>query len=85
MSIYKEALKRMKREEIDNHASDLYLKVNDISRELVFKYEFTASVKMFLVETETEVELWFDIPFAYDPYWEEKEAEAEKKKRTLIG
>ena len=30
----------MKKEELDNHCSDLYVKVNDISKKVIDSYEF---------------------------------------------
>ena len=49
MSLYEEAKKVMKPEEIDHWQSDLYLR------------------------DEVEHRPWFDIPFEYKPWWDEKE------------
>jgi hypothetical protein len=70
MTIYEKAVQQMKREEIDNHCSDLYLKKNAISNKLVDEYEFKQNVKTF--KDNITHTTWYDIPFAYDPFWEEK-------------
>lgn len=71
MSLYEEAKKVMKPEEIDHWQSDLYLKVTPQSKQLVNSYEYRANVKVF--RDEVEHRPWFDIPFEYKPWWDEKE------------
>ena len=66
-SIYKQALELMQENEIDNHASDLYLKKNAISEKLVNDYEFKENVTTFIDEID-HVE-WYEIPFAYENYF----------------
>ena len=60
----------MKETEIDNHYSDLYVKVNEISRKFVEGYEFKSNVKTFICQRSKE--LWYDIPFADHEYTEER-------------
>ena len=67
-SIYAQAVKLMAQNEIDHHASDLYLKVTPISRELVDQYEWRQNVTTF--RDQIEGKLWYEIPFAFTPYWE---------------
>lgn len=67
-NIYEYAIKTMKPEEIDHHYSDLYLKVNKQSKKLLLDYEFRNNVTMFISNIPPYV-YWFDIPFAYTPYW----------------
>lgn len=69
-SIYQEAVEKMDPEDISNWQSDLYLKKNPISIELVKSYQFKENVKGFVSQIDNEI--WFDIPFAFDPYWEKK-------------
>lgn len=57
--------------EYGNHASDLYIPVNDQTRALVAAYEFKSNVTMFT--SNVDGQLWYDIPFAYLPYWEAKQ------------
>jgi len=49
--------------EIDTHESDLYVLVNDISKEWLSTYEFKSIVYMF--RSEIDNKLWYDIPFGY--------------------
>ena len=50
------------------HASDLYIPVNDETRALIKAYDFKCNVTMFV--SNTDKKLWYDIPFAYQPFWE---------------
>jgi hypothetical protein len=67
-TIYKSALQFMEPDEISHHQSDLYLKVNGVSETLVSNYMYKSSVKRFI--SQIDKTLWFDIPFAYDPFWD---------------
>jgi len=58
--------------EIDNHESDLYVPVNADTQKLITKYRFRSNVTTFV--NQIDGKLWFDIPFAYTPFWEEKTA-----------
>jgi hypothetical protein len=66
MDIYKEAVEAGCT--IDHYQSDLYLKKDAVSQKLVESYEFKQSVTTFISQIDRE--LWYDIPFAYSPYWE---------------
>lgn len=75
-SIYDEAVSRMKPNEIGNWYSDLHLKVTSVSKELIKNYKFAEQIKTFKSELPGEEgTLWYDIPFAYSPWWDEKEKE----------
>lgn len=65
---YEIAAANMNPEHIDHHASDLYLKVNDISRVIVGALENTALLSTFYSNTEPR-ELWYELPFCYIPGW----------------
>lgn len=56
--------------ELDHHQSDLYAKATDVSREIVQRYQFASIVTTF--RSNIDGSQWFDIPFAYEPYWEQK-------------
>lgn len=58
------ARKFMKPEDIDHHDSDLYLKVNDVSRRIVYNITATAHVEKFISNIEPHVP-WFNIWWAY--------------------
>ena len=51
----------------DSHCSDLYVPVNEKTKALVAGFEFKQNVTTFF--SSIEKTLWYDIPFAYDPYW----------------
>lgn len=51
-----------------NHASDLYIPVTDQTRELIKKHGHRATT----FTNQVEGGLWYDVPFAYVPFWENK-------------
>lgn len=71
-SIYDEMVK--KGIECSNHYSDLYVPVNPVTIEIVKQYEFKEGVRVFTSKIDGKA--MFDIPFAYKPYWIEKERQA---------
>lgn len=58
--------------EIDSHESDLYVPVNEVTKKLVENYEFSRNVTTFVSQIDNKS--WYDVPFGYIPYWEEKGA-----------
>lgn len=56
----------------DHHESDLYLPATDRVRDLLAGYEWRASVKTF--RSRIDGQLWYDVPFAYAPFWDAKRA-----------
>lgn len=60
--------------ECSNHYSDLYVPVNYITTEIVKQYRFKEDVRVFIGNIDGKAT--FDIPFAYKPYWIEKERQA---------
>lgn len=54
--------------EVASHGSDLYIPVTVFTQRLVDNYQFKGAVKTFT--SQIDGKLWFDIPFAYDPFWE---------------
>lgn len=66
-NIYKQALMKMNEKDIDHYNSDLYLRVNSISKKLIQEYNFKENVETFVDEIDHE--LWYDIPFAYLPFY----------------
>lgn len=55
---------------IGSHESDLYAEVNAKSREIVSGYEYKCNVTTF--RNQITGTLWYDIPFAYTPFWDQK-------------
>ena len=54
---------------IEHHESDLYVPVTTETRAIVHAYAFRTNVHVFCSSDGT---LWYDIPFAFNPYWENK-------------
>ena len=69
MNIYEEMVKVCLADEIGSHNSDLYVPVKPETKEIIEKYEFKASVSTF--RDNISGRLYYDIPFAYSPYWKE--------------
>ena len=59
--------------EIANHESDLYCPVNVITKEIVSRYEYSQNVTIF--KDQITGKPWYNIPFAYTPFWENKKEE----------
>ena len=53
---------------LNSHESDLYAKVTPESKAIVDKYEYKNNVRQF--NSQIDGQQWYDIPFAYDPFWE---------------
>ena len=60
--------------EIDNHESDLYVPVSPVTAHFIARYEHKANVTTFV--SAIDGKLWYDIPFAYMPFWERKQSGA---------
>ena len=67
--------------EIDHHGSDLYVPVTPETIALVKQYEFRENVKCFRSRIEG---MWYDIPFAYQPFWDKIEQESKRRKENFI-
>ena len=57
--------------ETDNHESDLYLKDSPMTRTLLR----VASVKATSFRSEIDDCLWWEIPFAFAPWWRARQAQ----------
>lgn len=68
MDIYKEM--QSTGVEIASHESDLYVPVTAATRAIVDRYTSRDIVTTFTDQATGK--LWFDIPFAYTPFWEAK-------------
>jgi hypothetical protein len=55
---------------LNSHESDLYAKVTPESRALIAYYDFKTNVRIFTNQQDGTP--WYDIPFAYDPFWEKR-------------
>lgn len=54
-----------------HHYSDLYIPVNPVTRRLIAEYQYRDNVTQF-VDNQTG-EPWYDVPFAYIPFWEARQ------------
>lgn len=70
LTIYEEIKKVLKPEDIDNYYGDLYCKITPESKRIVDNYKYKNNVEIFRCEIDGLLSLWYDIPFAYDPYYE---------------
>jgi len=52
---------------LDNHESDLYARVSHISQAIIAQYKWRKHVRRFITQDSNEA--WYDIPFAFDPFW----------------
>lgn len=68
INIYEEALNRLNTEDIDHHYSDLYLRKTKESERLIEEYLYRGNVTTFVCNIEKDE--WYEIPFAYAPYFE---------------
>jgi hypothetical protein len=55
---------------LDSHESDLYAKVTPESEKIISEYKFKDNVSRF--KDNINHQMWFDIPFAFRPYWEKR-------------
>ncbi len=62
--------------QIDNHESDLYVKADDVSRPIIEAARTKGDPAAKNATTfrnqrpEEKGQIWYDIPFAYSPWWE---------------
>ena len=68
--LYDEIVKVTTPAERDHHASDLYIKATPATARIIDRYEFSSQVSSFRDQTDSRRALWYDIPFAYLPYWQ---------------
>jgi hypothetical protein len=61
----------IKPEQMGNHASDLYVEVNDISKAIIKDYQFKQNVTTF--HSNIDGKLNYEIPFAYTPSWDKNQ------------
>jgi hypothetical protein len=57
---------------LDNHYSDLYAQVTPESTAILREYEYWGQVTTFVHQVAGQG--WYDIPFAFDPYWARRKA-----------
>jgi hypothetical protein len=66
----------------DQHESDLYMPVNNLSRRLVKEYEHRQNVTTF--KSQIDGQLWYEVPFAYDPWWDRANSQIDQWTSSAI-
>lgn len=69
LTVYEQLQKVVPTEEMGNHESDLYVPVTDETTKIISTYEYAENVSTF--KDNISGRLYYDVPFAYYPYWEE--------------
>ena len=57
---------------IDNHESDLYVEATPEAERILRASDRWSTVKSFI--SQVDGKRWFDVPFAYVPFWEAKQS-----------
>ena len=52
----------------EHHFSDMYVRVTPTTKAIVAEYEYKNNVRIF--SDIVDGKAWYDIPFAYDPFWD---------------
>lgn len=60
--------------EMTNHESDLYVPITEQTKAIIKKYPLEASNATRFKSNIDNKTMMFDIPFAYTPFWEKKQA-----------
>lgn len=69
--LYDEIVKVVQPDQIGNWTSDLQCKVTDRTRAVIEKYKYKHLVTMF--HSVIDGTLWYEIPFAFSPWWSDPE------------
>lgn len=69
MTLYEELLAAQC--QIENHESDLYVRTTPEAVSILRKH----GAKWSLFVSPVDLELWAEIPFAYEPFWEHRSAQ----------
>lgn len=67
-TIYAAAVAALPADDIDHHASDLYLKRTPAAVALVGRLDNTALLSTF--RSQIDGGIWYELPFCFTPYWE---------------
>ena len=73
--VYEIAVASMDPADIDHHETDLYLRVNDVSRVIIGALDNTALLSIFISNIEPRAP-WYELPFCYIPGWTRNAREA---------
>jgi hypothetical protein len=79
MGIYEDMVKAGV--EIGHHESDLYVEDSEAARAVLKDYPFRSNCKRFCCNITGEI--WIDIPFAYEPFWDKVSAESARRAKRV--
>lgn len=66
-----------------SHESDLYIKRTEESVTILQRYQFRENVRSF--KNNIDGLPWFDVPFAYQPFWDKVQERSNRQKEALAG
>lgn len=76
--VYEKLVAVMKPEDIDHHESDLYVRWTNASEKVLEECGKGSGLWVESFRDQITGKLWFDIPFAYTPFWEERARKQER-------
>jgi hypothetical protein len=54
---------------LDSHCSDLYAKITPAATAIIVEWQRANKTNVSIFRSLLDNDVWYDIPFAYDPYW----------------
>ena len=81
--IYEKAKAILPKEDIDHHASDLYLRVSPKSTELVNSMKYRNSGMITTFKDNIDGDMWYELPFCYPFIESSKKTNVSKKAKEL--
>lgn len=79
MSVYRELVAAGC--EVDHHESDLYARATPRANAIIAAH----AVNAVRFASAIDGSPWWDLPFAYDPFWERAAARSDRKRRQDTG
>lgn len=79
--IYDIAVKELPKEDIDHHASDLYIRVTPESKRLISRLQPKSLLSTFIDNIDHDE--WYELPFCYGDYFTKK-SESKKLNKRLV-
>ena len=67
----------------DNHESDLYIPVNQVTKEIISRYPESQPVGTFI--NQQNGELWYDLAFKFLPFWDKQSKKKEIKPFSMVA
>ena len=64
---------------VEGRFGDMYIPVNPTTAELVKVHLKDGGTKPEIFTSQIDGKLWYDVPFAFKPFWEAKAAESKRR------